>query len=372
VDDVGKTSLDSLSNDGLFTYGWLKTVETSSSFNLDPYYVTVWEKNRLVAFAPCFLNLADDFSSYAGPTVLPLMKKLLSFGGSVGLWQSHRLVCYSPMCYRTRVLVEKGIDETSILRLVSGEVDFLCRRERILFSSFLYVSEHDRFLTSSLEGLGYQKYPYDDVLYLDINWTTFDEYLGSLRHHVSNNIRREIRKCLESGIEIELVSEFGDLAETLSTFRGNLIWKRSRVTNPFDVVFYKRLTEFASDKVRLFVARKNGHIVGFCCCFQQGDTLDVNHCGFNYQVLGRNDFAYFNLAYYTPIKWAIENHIKKMYYARELPDLKKRRGLKPEKVYSFVKCQNRVLSVYTALLNTYLLTPGLRRRAKRMLFGKLT
>jgi hypothetical protein len=367
VDEIGKDSIDSLSNDGFYTYGWFKTVETTSSFKLDPFYVTVFEGDKLVAFAPCFLDLGDDYFHYGGPKVVPLMKKLLSLGGAGKLWQAHMLLCYSPMCYRSRVLVDKIYDERVALNQVSKAIDFVCRRERILFSSFFFVSEHDRLLMSDLENLGYHKFHWDNTLYLDIQWASFDEYLKTLCARTRWSIRKEIRKCMENGIKIELVSEFGELAETLSNLSANLFRKWGKEKSPYDVVFYRRLNEFARDNTKLFVAKKNSEVVGFSCCFQQGDTLDLNHCGFNYEVLGKTDFTYFNVCYYAPIRWAIENNIKKLFCARALPEAKKRRGFKPERVFSFVKCQNRALSVYATLLNTYLLTPSLRKRARNHL-----
>jgi predicted N-acyltransferase len=201
---------------------------------------------------------------------------------------------------------------------------------------------------SGLENLGYQKYPYDNILYLNIQWNSFEEYLGSLRARTKQNIRREIKKCAESGIKIEVLPDFWELAKTLAELGGKnvLKWTKGKWHSPYDVDFYKNLSKFASDKVRLFVASKNGDVVGFCCCFQQGDNLYLQHCGFNYEVLGKTDFTYFNAVYYAPIRWAIENKIRRMNYARGLAKLKKRRGLMSEKVYSFVKCQNRAISVY--------------------------
>ena len=61
VDDIGKEAIDSLVDDGFFTYGWLKTLETSKPpIKLDPFYVTAYDKRKLVAFTPCFRDIADQ------------------------------------------------------------------------------------------------------------------------------------------------------------------------------------------------------------------------------------------------------------------------------------------------------------------------
>jgi predicted N-acyltransferase len=209
VDEIGKDPIDSLSNDSFYTYEWFRTVEATPAFKLEPFYISVFDGDRLVAFAPCFLDLGGNYNFYGGPKTVPLMYKILRVGKLTGLSKGHVLLCYSPMCLRSAVLVDRGTNEQSALNLVSSGIDSVCRRERILFSSFLFVSENDKRLTSGLEGLGYAKYPYDSTLSLDVVWSSFDEYLKSFSCHMRKNVRREIRKFAESGAETELVNDFG-------------------------------------------------------------------------------------------------------------------------------------------------------------------
>ena len=61
VDGIGREAIDSLVDDGFFTYGWFKTLETSKPINLNPFYVTAYDKGKLVAFAPCFHDVADQY-----------------------------------------------------------------------------------------------------------------------------------------------------------------------------------------------------------------------------------------------------------------------------------------------------------------------
>lgn len=348
VDEIGKDLVDSLSHDDFYTYKALKTVEnihlyTFQPYKLDPFYVTVFDRGELIALAPCFLRSKDYYPSWK-PNWL-LRDKILALSNLVKLPLDRALLCDSPFWFRTRVLVEKSYDLRLALNQISKVFDFVCHKNKMSFSSFLAVSEYDRHLISSLEDAGYQKYPYETNFYLDIEWKSFDEYLE--RRHGSNqgsghSIRREIRKCEENGVKIDMVSEFGELSQTLSNLYGNLYRKYSKQESPYDAAFYQRLNEFANDKIRLFVARKNGEVVAFSCCFLQGETLDVHHCGFNYEALGKNDYTYFNLCFYAPIKWSIEKGIKRIYYGSTMSDAKRKRGCKPERRFSFIKLQNSV------------------------------
>ena len=66
--------------------------------------------------------------------------------------------------------------------------------------------------------------------------------------------------------------------------------------------------------------------------------------GFDYSIQEKSDFLYFNLVYYSPIKWAIKEGIKKIYYRWGSEHAKYLRGCQPERIYTFVKCQNRVVN----------------------------
>lgn len=344
VDAIGKSAIDSIAADGFFTYGWFKTLEVSKPIPIIPFYVTVYNTDRLVAFAPCFLDVADQYFSFGQLYVIPFMKTALNMSSRLRFSRNHVLLCYSPNCYRTKISMRKNRDERRVLTDLTKEIDSICKREKILFSSFLFVSEFDEQLLTHLESAGYRKFFWRKSLYLDVCWQNFDDYLKSLEHKVRNRVRREIRSCRENGVTIEEVSEFRDLSGTFAELFSNLYSKyHEDAQSPFSAAFYDSLSEYATDKTKIFVAKKKGVIVGFSVSLRHGDILDVFHCGFNYDLLEKSDFVYFNLCYYEPIKWAIREGIRKMYYRMTAEDVKYRRGCKPERVYSFVKCHNRLL-----------------------------
>lgn len=344
VDAIGKEAIDSIADDGFFTYGWFKTLETSKPIDINPFYVAVYDAGKLVAFAPCFLDTADQYFRF-GPYVIPFMKPVLNMSKRLRFSQNHVLLCYSPYCYRTKISLGKNLNEGPVLNYLTKKIDAICKKEKILFSSFLFVSEFDKRLPLYLENLGYRKFFYKNSLYLDVRWRNFEDYLQSLKHKVRKSVRREIKSCKENGVTIEEVSEFKGLSMTLSDLFSNLILKyRKNVKRPFDASFYESLSDYAKDKTKVFIAKKKGAVVGFSICLRHGEILDMFHCGFNYELLEKSDFVYFNTCYYKPIKWALQEGIRKMYYRMTAEEVKYRRGCKPEKVYSFVKCHNRLVN----------------------------
>ena len=183
VDKIGRDSINSISNDGFFTYEWFKTLETQQSFPISPIYLAVYDEGKMVAFAPCFIDLHDEFFSY-GPRVryaVHYLKKILNLGQRVGFCQNHVLICYSPFCFRSKILLGKNSEEKMLLSLLSAKIDEICKKQRILFSSFLFVSEFDGLLKENLQNLGYLKSPGITTLNLDVQWSNFEDYLKSLK-----------------------------------------------------------------------------------------------------------------------------------------------------------------------------------------------
>ena len=345
VYEIGKGAIDYLADDPFFTFGWLRTLETQRSFGIEPIYVAVYQDGVLEALAPCFLDLLDHFF-IDGPKIMPFMKRLLTLGQELGYCQSHVLLCYSPFCLRSKILLKKDPQGKLILNLISKKMDDICKEKRILFSSFLFVSEFDELLTNNLTNLGYSRFEGTTTFSLDVQWATFEDYLKNLKPMNRHSIRREMRKCAENGVTIR-ETDFKDLSEKMSDLVSNLISKYDKNSdNLFDPGFFIKLDQYARDKTKLFIAEKNDDIVGFSLCLRQRDALDVFMCGFNYEVQTRTDFTYFNLCYYAPIQWSIGAGIKKIYYRRKSERAKLYRGCKLERTYSFVKCHDAVLSFW--------------------------
>jgi predicted N-acyltransferase len=359
VCQIGRDPIDSISEDPFFTYGWLRTVETQRTFGMSPIYVAVYKECKLEALAPCYIDLPDHFFADA-PKIMPYMKRFLTLGQELGYCQSHVLLCYSPFCLRSKILLEQDPKGKLILNLISEKIDDICREKRILFSSFLFVSEFDEILMSSLNDLGYSGFKGKTTFYLDVQWSTFEDYLKSLKQMNRHSIRREMRKCAENGVTIR-EGDLGDISEELPHLVSNLISKYgNNMSNPFDTGFFSKIDQYARDKTKLFVAERDHDVIGFSLCLRQKDAVDVFMCGFDYQVQTSTDFTYFNLCYYTPIQWSINEGIKKIYYRGKSERAKLYRGCKLESTYSFVKCHDAVLRLWIKVLRNSIYSSRLK------------
>ncbi|MBN1244235.1 GNAT family N-acetyltransferase [Candidatus Bathyarchaeota archaeon] len=350
VDDIGKDSIDAISGDSAFTYGWFKTIEHQTNLNFTPKYFAAYESDKLIGLAPCFLDTIGNYFSF-GPHVIPFMSELMRLGERVGIWQKRILVCYSPFCYRSKILLSETCSKKDVLHLLLEKIDYICKKERILFSSFLFVSEFDKLLSNEVWTFHYKKFPWKYTYYIDVNWSNFEEYLTSLTRWSRKTIRRDIKKCRENGVIFNYEAELGELSEKLSFLHSNLFRKHNKghLNSPYQPSFFKSLNEFAGDSVKVFIAQKKGKVMGFSLRMGHKNVLDSIMVGFDYDFQ-ETDCAYFNLAFYEPIKWAIKKGFKKIYYRFTAEEGKIRRGCKREQIFTYVKCYNRFLD---ALADVY-------------------
>jgi len=346
IDAIGKESIDSIADDAFFTYGYFKTLETSRPFNITLFYLAVYDKDKIVAVAPCYVDLNDQFFTLEDK--YPFMRKIMNLANRLGFYPNRLIVCTSPNSFHSRILLGKNAKRKVILDLIFRKIDDICRKERIFFSSLLFVSEFEGFLIRNLQDFGYLKFPSANTLYLDIKWSSFDDYLKSLESHkIRTNVRREIRKCQQNEVTIAEEDEYGKLSTTLSNLHSNLFSKYNKgKVSPHQVSFFRKLSEYAKDKTKVFVARRRGKILGFSLCLQHKGVLDVHLCGFDYDAQKKSDYTYFNIAYYRPIKLAIEEGIKKIHFSISSERVKLKRGCKLEETYSFNRCHIRLLNFF--------------------------
>jgi predicted N-acyltransferase len=357
VDDV-RESIDQLSDDSFFTYGWFKTLE---SFGMlpDPLYLTASYEGSTIAIAPCFIDKINDFFSW-GPNIIPFLHRLLNVSQRLGLYKNNVLLCYSPACCRTKILFDKNYNDTSVLSLLSKKIDNICKEQKVLFSSFLFVSEFDELLMKNLEHLNYMKFPNIVTFYLDLSWSNFDDYLNSLKPGMRKKIRREIKKCSDNGVTIKEEHITENIADKLSELEAIVSSKYDPTSNnKLPSSFFLTLQKYAKDKIRLFVARKNDEVIGFSLLLQHKELLDVYMYGSDYTAQTNTFFTYFNLAYYKPIQLAIDEKIKKIYFRYLNEKVRLDRGCRPEQTYSFIKCHN------------VLLQPSMNTLLKNSLYSKL-
>ena len=90
------------------------------------------------------------------------------------------------------------------------------------------------------------------------------------------------------------------------------------------------------------VAERAGEIIGVSMLFKRGSEGWAIIVGMDHN-LSKNDFTYFNLAYYGIVDHAIQAGIKSLNYGGMLYRVKKRRGCTLEENYIYHRASARLL-----------------------------
>jgi predicted N-acyltransferase len=329
---------------------------------MSPIYIAVFQNEKIVAIAPCYIDSTGQFFQY-GPKFTPYFQRIASLCQNLKLFSNLSLLFYSPFCFRSKLLLEKNVNEKHILNLIVKKLDEICKEKKFLFTTFLFVSEFDKLLMDNLQNYGYMKFPTITTYYLESKWSSFEQYLKSFKTKTQNEIKRQIRKFEDTQIVITQ-KDFGAFAEKFSELSANLASKYCRTKQDSVLTsLFVMLNKYTQDKIKFFIAKKNNNIVGFSMFLRHNDVLDAWIVGFDYQFLTKTDFTYFNLCYYLPTQWAINEGIRKIYYRWKAEDIKMKRGCIPEKNFLFVKCNSWLFSI--------LINSALRNRIYSHLMEKL-
>ena len=137
-------------------------------------------------------------------------------------------------------------------------------------------------------------------------YSTFDDFLGTLRHSKRKSIRKERRSATE-GLEVRILrgndigSHDWDAMWSFYQDTGSRKWGRPYLTREFFDLIGDRM----GDSIVMFVACRGSRPVAGALNFIGEDTLYGRYWGCNEEV----PFLHFELCYYQAIDWAIQERL---------------------------------------------------------------
>ncbi|GAA2356804.1 hypothetical protein Cme02nite_50220 [Catellatospora methionotrophica] len=169
------------------------------------------------------------------------------------------------------------------------------------------------------------------------DWSDFDGYLATLHKGRRTNIRRERRQFAESGLRVRVLHGTAGLDERTARLQ---LAVRRRYSAPGSVesilADYGHLGRTVDDQVRVFLCERDGVPVGLSLALLDGDRLHLRLVGFDYEATGA-DFAYFNMLFYEPIQWGIDNGVAEFSFGSGSYPAKLARGCRPVPTYGVVR-----------------------------------
>ncbi|MBI3595924.1 MAG: GNAT family N-acetyltransferase [Nitrospirae bacterium] len=344
---IDRAEWDALVGENVFeSYGWLKTLEQTFIGDQKPRYFLMREEGRLIATAACYIAHPSEQIHNIDDTLLGRFKR---YASKMGISFLPAVICAPRGAFGIHLSVGKHLDskkaESAEMELIQTIEEFASEhRLPILFPN---VMDHEISLIRSLSQRGYSKAVTFPLSFLDVEWSSFNDYLTGLKRISLNSakiIRREINKNRNEGVVIEQLEKVDGCQDRIYELVNRNYWSHNGRPFPFRKEYFKALKENLGSDAVIYVATKKNELIGVCVLLRRKESYYLPVIGIDHESAG-NDFTYFNLAYYQPIRDAISDRIKRIYYGQALYALKTRRGCKMSNTYTFYRPYQSVFQI---------------------------
>jgi predicted N-acyltransferase len=217
-----------VTDDNFHTYSFISIVEDSKVEDADFFYLLFYDNEQLVA-----TTVLSAFNIYLDLFINDnwLVRKLKKIFPN--LFKVKILVCGLPASFgqlNFKVVNEKYADE--VCSLIVKEMYLLAKKLRISLLTVKELMEEDKNRFNRFEKEGFflaNSIPY---MHLDVQWSGFNEYLFSLRHHYRRRILLSLKKINYAEPVIVSSSEYDNESETPA-------WVLAEPDEKFSDEFYK-------------------------------------------------------------------------------------------------------------------------------------
>ena len=349
IKELKKDEWDAMIDDNVFSsYGWLKTVEETYTENVNPKYFIVQDPNELVGAAVC--HVSDKANNVTNLDNI-LLGRLKNYTSRLGISFLPAFICCPVFCFGKHFLIKKSINIKKKEIIMNELLDTIENKasEHKLSLSFTNIMDNESELIQLLNKRGYNKTLRDPLNYLDIEWSSFSEYVNYLKgisNSAKRNVKTQINRNRKEGVVIERLEKPANYEDRLYELINNNYYKHSRTQFPFKREFFKKLKENLGEDAVIYVSFKKDRLTGVKVLLKRNNVGYMPLIGIDHEMAG-NDFTYFNMCFYRPIMDAISDETKRLYCGLGMYELKARRGFKTSNLYIYYKSFNKTKNICT-------------------------
>jgi hypothetical protein len=204
-------------------------------------------------------------------------------------------------------------DETSRCALARTLAIGIIKHARTLRASLVVLKEFPARYRASLTELlacGFTRIPSLPMTRVSIGYASFDDYMiRALNSATRRKLRRKFQNA-EKAAKIEM-SIIGDVTSIIDEIYPLYVSVYDRSKLHFEKLtkeYFCTVGKVMQDKVRFFVWRQNGKIIGFAECMVQEKAFFAEYIGLDYAVA--LDLHLYHWMYRDMVTWAIANGYK--------------------------------------------------------------
>jgi uncharacterized protein len=311
IDDVDRGQWDRLARPlptPLMEWQWLHHLEASGSisprYGWKPRHLTVWDRTDLIGAAPLYVKTHSD-----GEFIFDHWWAQLA--GDYGVNYYPKMVGMSPATPSVgyRFLMAEGIDRPALMRSMLEAIDQFCEHEGL---SCCHLNFVDLSWFAQLPSRGFIGWQHQSYLWKNLNFGSFEDYLQSFRSSQRRNIRRECRRMQQQGIDIRAFT-----GDTIARDLSGVMYRHYLNTNAryspwaaryLNGDFFRRIFHDYRHRLLIIAAYRapSQDPIATSMLLVKDRHMIGRYWGCEAPVKD----LHFNMCFYAPIRWAIENGIQ--------------------------------------------------------------
>lgn len=325
---------------------YLKALETTLNTTVCFYYAIVYDKNQKPEAIAVFQIAPFLFLNKSQPKAITsnLVKD------SKGRFSSIIMVCGNVFAAGEHgFLTSKGIDpETTmlVLRNCSKEVrikyDALYPEKRISGTLFKEFFPQTKCATDFLKEKGFLDFEIDVNMILPISseWKTIEDYFDDVKAKYRTKAKSVFKKSKELEIKSCSPTEILAYKNEINVLFNNVISSSDYMFGVMTADCFAVLKENLKEKFSFTALFYKNQIIGFSTAFLNGNVLEANYVGFDYD-LNVSKGIYQRLLY-DYISQAIENKVLQIHLGRTSELLKSSLGAVPVPMVLYAKHSSKL------------------------------
>lgn len=261
----------------------------------------------------------------------------LSFARATGAGTEGWVLAVSPLSHRGDIAMAAlpPTLESAVRGMVIDTLQHVASEQNLPLC-FFGVQQEKAALRRALLQQNFQELflVYDNLLHLPVS--SFSEYLDLFRSDARRLFNREIKQARDAGVKFEITRDFDEITQYMERLYDTTYSRYGEEHFHHPASFWSSLGRHVAAHAEALVATHDCEPIGFSALLHKDEDLYFWRVGRSYQGAASEAAVYFNLAFYEPVKRAIELGAKRIWLGSGAWEAKRRRGAAGHALYSYM------------------------------------
>ena len=343
----------------LENYYFFKTLDESNFHQFSFYYILVYDHNKLLGAASCFLMNYPLDTTVQGPfkSFSTAIKKIFP-----KVFNLKALICGLPMG-PGRIGIAGKADK--VIKTILECMEQIAKQEKAPVVAFKDFGIDYAHVLEPLQARGFSKLESMPNTEMEIEFSSFEQYLKTLSRASREGIKRKFKK-VDGQVKIDLEIS-NDLNGPLEEVHALYLQTLARNDVNFEILpkeFFRNISKNMPEQTKYFLWRIDNKLVAFAFCLVSNDHLIDYYLGFDYSVA--YDYHLYFIRFRDLMNWCIQNKIKRYEMGSTSYEPKKRLGFNFIPLFVYAKHRNQWINPLFKMVCRFLEPENFDQTIKKM------